>query len=148
MKKALFVCAVVCLAAGLIHASAYNTSSPIAIGPGECATVWSAETPTPGNGTTAASQQVFLSRNVASNGTPFSVDGQFSGDPGAFEIDVQASSTDSDTRYQTVSGGNMTTVDGINFTFRLGDGQEVTRYVRLLMRSRTNSVSVTATVCR
>ena len=121
----------------------YNTFPPISVAANSPATVWNAETPTPGNGTTAASQQVSLTKVV--NGVmPFAVDGKFSGAPGAFEVDVQVAQTDSDTQYQTISNGNVTTVDSTNNTFHLVAPQENARFARLLMRSRANSVSITA----
>ena len=122
----------------------YNASSPTLLQPGQVITLWSAETPTPGTGTTAASQQVALALPAGHGG--FAIDGKFSGAPGAFEVDVQVAAVDSDTNYQTVSSGNITTVDSTNNTFHF-DGKTVkAKFVRLLMRSRTNSVSVTATV--
>lgn len=125
--------------------SAYNANPPSTLNSGDVATVWSAETPTPGNGTTAASQQVALVIKGSRAGSPFSVDGQFSGAPGAFEVDVQVASTDSDTKYQTCSNCNITSVDSTNNTFHL-DYSGTARFVRLLMRSRANSVSITATI--
>ena len=134
------------LTAGILYAKspAYNTLSPQTLSPGTVIQVWNAESPTPGNGTTAASQQVEIF--CSANGScPFGVDGKFSGAPGAFEIDVQVSAVDSDTNYQTVSNGNITTVDATNNTFHF-DGTLVTaKFARVLMRSRTNAVSVTAT---
>jgi hypothetical protein len=131
----------------LASAAVYNASSAVPLGVGQSYTVWSAETPTPGNGTTAASQQVSIAAGTSGTTTPFSVDGQFSATPGAFEVDVQVSSVDSDTDYQTCSNCNVTSVDATNFTFHI-DVIGVTRYVRLLMRSRTNSVSITARINR
>jgi hypothetical protein len=124
----------------------YNASNPINCAPGQVVTVWAAETPTPGNGTTAASQQVSLVPTSLRAGSPFSVDGKFSGAPGAFEVDVQVASQDSDTNYQTCSGCNVTTVDATNNTFHLDAVLVNAKYARLLMRSRTNSVSITATI--
>lgn len=147
MKRILYALALVSLAAGLLRAGAYNAVPPVPLTPGGTVIVWNAETPTPGNGTTAASQQAALS-SIGNVNTPFSVDGHFSGAPGAFEVDVQCASNDADTDYQTISGGNITTVDSTNNTFHLDAGQAVCRYVRLLMRSRTNSVSITARVNR
>ena len=100
----LFVCAL----AGLAFATAYNTAPPIVMSPRGTAVVWNAETPTPGTGTTSASQQVLLYSPGAGN-TPFSVDGAFSGNPGAFEVDVQVASSDSDTSYTQCSGCAITT---------------------------------------
>jgi hypothetical protein len=104
------------------------------------------ETPTPGNGGAAASQQFALMSEIGKNGTPFSVDGKFSGAPGVFEVDVQVASIESDTYYQTISNGNITTVDATNNTFHLDATLTNARFVRLLMRSRTNSVALFATV--
>jgi len=108
--------------------------------------LWTAETPTPGNGTTAASQQYGMVSRPGVLGTPFSVHGKFSGAPGVFEIDVQVADTDSDTEYQTISGGLISTVDSTNNTFHFDATTTNARFMRLLMRSRTNSVSITATV--
>lgn len=124
----------------------YNAQSPILCQPGLAIAVWSAETPTPGNGTTAASQQVALYSSALRVGSPFSVDGKFSGAPGAFEVDVQVAATDSDTSYQTCSNCNVTTVDATNNTFHLDAVLVNAKYARLLMRSRTNLVSITATI--
>jgi hypothetical protein len=126
------------------QASIYNAAAPPTLAPGIVINVWNAETPTPGNNTTAASQQIVLFCTANGNACPFGVDGKFSGAPGAFEVDVQVAATDSDTNYQTCSNCNITTVDATNNTFHL-DFTGVARFVRLLMRSRTNSVSVTAT---
>lgn len=139
--------AVILALAGICFGSVYNAANPINLNPGQTAIVWNAETPTPGNGTTAASQQVALSSGQGVN-TPFSVDGHFSGAPGAFEVDVQVASADNDTDYQTCASCNITSVDATNNTFHLDAGQATTRFVRLLMRSRTNSVSITARINR
>jgi len=129
-------------------ASVYNTNPALGLNLGDSVVVWNAETPTPGNGTTAASQQVALTMGRQEGFTPFYVDGKFSAAPGAFEVDVQVASTDSDTQYQTCSNCAITTVDSVNNTFHLDAALVKTRFVRLLMRSRTNSVSITATIGR
>jgi hypothetical protein len=126
--------------------SVYNTA-PAIIGVRDVQTVWSAESPTPGNGTTAASQQLALAWAL-DNTTPFSVDAKFSGAPGAFEVDVQVAAVDADTNYQTIASGNITSVDATNNTFHVDCSQVHARFVRLLMRSRTNAVSITATITR
>lgn len=144
MRKLTYLFLIVLLGATAGLCSVYGTFNPIPTGPGVVINVWNGETPTPGNGTTAASQQVELNCTPAS-GCPFSADGKFSGAPGAFEVDVQVAATDTDTNYQTCASCNITTVDATNNTFHL-DGTLVTaKYARLLMRSRTNSVSITAT---
>lgn len=125
----------------------YNSQTPPpSLAKGQVITVWNAETPTPGNGTTAASIQVALPGRANISGTPFSIDGKFSGAPGTFEVDVQVAATDSDTSYQTCSNCAITTVDSTNQTFHLDAWGVNARYVRLLMRSRGNSVTITATV--
>jgi hypothetical protein len=129
----------------------YNASTPSAIAKGVVFTLFNAETPTPGNGTTAASQQVSFASTIAKTGNPFSIDGKFSGLPGAtnttgFEVDVQVAAVDVDANYQTINNGNITTVDATNFTFHIDCPQVVGRFMRLLVRTRTNSVTLTATV--
>lgn len=125
---------------------AYPVTPVRSVFPGDVITVWSAETPSPGNGTTSASQQVALTQNQVRAGTPFSVDGQFSGTPGAFEVDVQVAAVDADTNYQTVANGNITAADSTNNTFHFDGTLVNAKFVRLLMRSRANSVTITATV--
>jgi hypothetical protein len=124
----------------------YSAGNAISLAKGNVVVLWNAETPTPGNGGVSASQQVGLPASPDQTGTPFSMDGKFSGAPGAFEIDVQVAAVDADTNYQTISGGAITTVDATNNTFHLDAPSVVAKYARLLMRSRTNSVSITATV--
>ena len=145
MRRKLFACLILIVAAAVYaRPSAYNTNAPQDLSPGVVINVWNAETPTPGTGTTAASQQVALF--CSANGTcPFGVDGKFSGAPGAFEVDVQVAATDSDTNYQTVVNGNITTVDSTNNTFHFDGTLVAGKYGRLLLRTRTNSVSITAT---
>lgn len=127
-------------------APVYNTQNPPPmLGPGGAAVLWTAETPTPGTGGNSASQQVALLVNPGKSGTPFSIDAKFSGAPGAFEVDVQVAAVDSDANYQTCSNCNVTTVDATNFTFHLDAVLVNARFMRLLMRSRTNAVSITAT---
>jgi hypothetical protein len=145
MKKLFHFLAALLLSGSLAFAGVYNANPPSALNSGDVITVWNAETPTPGAGNASASQQVALVIKDGRPGSPFSVDGQFSAAPGAFEVDVQVASTDSDTKYQTCSNCNITTVDSTNQTFHL-DYAGTARFVRLLMRSRTNTVTVTATV--
>jgi len=146
MKKIFSLISTFALAFAALAHPVYNTK-PAIIGFRDVQTVWSAETPTPGNGTTAASQQVALAW-AYDNTTPFSVDGQFSGAPGSFEVDVQVAAVDADTNYQTCSNCNVTTVDTTNNTFHVDCSSVHARFARLLMRSRTNSVTITATITR
>lgn len=123
---------------------AYGSDSSLySIAPGDSIQVWNAEQPVPGNGGAAASRQI-AAVYAQGLGTGISVKGFFSGAPGAFEIDVQASDVDVDAQYQTLSNGNITTVDAVNQTFLLEDAASNHKFYRLLMRSRTNAVNVTA----
>lgn len=127
---------------------AYTFSPPfLSVAPGEQVKVWNAETPSPGVGGASASQQLALLRVQTQGGTPFGVSGFFSGAPGSFEIDVQVSEDDVDTHYQTISNGNITSVDTTNNTFYLS-AVITASFVRLLMRTRANNVAVTAWIGR
>lgn len=112
--------------------------------PGDTVVLWNAETPNP-------------SANAASSSIPvaiiaqgrMAIDGKFAADPGAFEIDVMVSEEESPigtthAKYQTISGGNMTAVDATNFTFHMDIPSMAGKFLKLLMRSRTNAVAVTA----
>jgi hypothetical protein len=123
-----------------------NALPPSAIWPGDSAQVWIAEQPTPGSGGVSASARLAL----GTSGTPsgFSVTGFFSGAPGAFEVDVQVSDVDVDAQYQTCANGNITSVDATNNTFHFDGSTVLATFVRLLMRSRTNGVNITADVRR
>jgi len=101
----------------------------------------------PGTGGGAASQRVALGLKDGGPGG-FSVTGFFSGAPGSFEIDVQVSDVDADTQYQTCANGNITTVDATNQTFHFDGSTVLATFVRLLLRSRTNAVNVTADIRR
>lgn len=119
-----------------------------AIYPGDLTTVWNAEQPAPGNGGAAASVAIALPQYEGGQVPGFAVDGKFSAAPGAFEVDVQVAEVDADSNYQTISGGNIIAVDAVNNTFHLDGAQVVAKFVRLLMRSRTNAVNITATVTK
>jgi hypothetical protein len=124
-----------------------NVSSPSAIWPGDFAQVWNAEQPVPGSGGASASQRVALGTK---EGGPagFSATGFFSGAPGSFEIDVQVSDVDADAQYQTCANGNITTVDATNNTFHFDGSTVLATFVRLLLRSRTNAVNISADIRR
>src|SRR5580704_11555145 len=124
-----------------------NALPPTAIWPGDFTQVWSAEQPAPGTGGAAASARVALGVKEGGPGG-FSVTGFFSGAPGVFEIDVQVSDVDVDTQYQTCLNGNLTVVDATNQTFHYDGATVLATFVRLLMRSRTNAVNVTADIRR
>ena len=124
-----------------------NALPPSAIWPGDFAQVWNAEQPAPGSGGASASQRVALGMKEGGPGG-FSVTGFFSGAPGSFEIDVQVSDVDADAQYQTCANGNLTTVDSTNNTFHFDGSTVLATFVRLLLRSRTNGVNVTADIRR
>jgi len=123
-----------------------NTYPPYSVGAGDDANVWSAETPAPGNGGASASAQVALVPSPAGGGAVH-FDGKFSGAPGAFEVDCQLAALDVDGNYQTVANGNVTTADATNNTFHL---EVITnaKFARMLMRTRTNAVSITGSIGR
>lgn len=70
----------------------------------------------------------------------FQADGVFSAAPGAFEVDVQVAMVDIDTMYQTISGGNLTSVDATNNTFHMDAPTAGGVFARLKILSRTNAV--------
>lgn len=125
---------------------AYSANPPSSIAPGEVVTVWNAESPVPGAGLAAASQQVALvsARGISGN---VHFHGQFSGAPGAFEVDCQVADVDVDSSYQTMQNLNVTTVDATNQTFH-AEGITNAKFARMLLRSRTNAVSITGTIGR
>lgn len=127
---------------------AYNTARSYVVSPlpGDAFQVWNAEQPAPGNGGASASQQVAIALSPGKP-TAIEVDGFFSAAPGVFGIEIQAALNDVEAQYQTILNGAMTAVDANNFTFHF-DGEIVARFVRLLMRSRTNAVNVTASIRR
>jgi hypothetical protein len=104
--------------------------------------LWFGETPAPGNGGASASQRVKIPPEIKS----FFIDAQFSGAPGAFEVDIQAASVDIDSQYQTILNGNQTAVDPVNFTFHYDGVNLKSKFLRLLMRARTNPVAITARI--
>jgi phosphate-selective porin len=142
MKRSFLILALLGMATPAIPKPVYNAGSAIQLAGVYVA--WNNETPATGSGTTAASQQVQI--NTSGPNKTFFVDGHFAGDPGVFEVDVQVASNDADTDYQTCANCNITTVDASNFTFHLDGTLVNTRFVRLLMRARTNSVAITARI--
>lgn len=68
------------------------------------------------------------------------VDGIFLGAPGVFEVDVQGAAVDADNEYATVTGGVISAVDVVNFTFHFDGAGVVATFVRLFIRARANAV--------
>jgi len=122
-----------------------GASAVPSISPGVSYQVWSASTVVAGSGLAAASQQVALTLSQGvSNGIGAS--GFFSAAPGAFEIDLQVSDADADSQYQTIQNGNITTVDSVNNTWHIDAPYVCAKFARLLLRSLTNVVTVTADI--
>jgi hypothetical protein len=124
---------------------AYVAGSPTQLSYGQVFTVWNGEQPAPGGGGASASSAAFLLALSTKSGTPFGVDIKFAADPGVFEIDIQVAAVDSDTNYQTVQNGVVNAVDPTNHTYHF-DFFGTARFARLLMRTRTNAVNVTASL--
>jgi autotransporter adhesin len=76
----------------------------------------------------------------------FAVDGKFSAAPGAFEVDIQVADIDADANYQTISNGNVTTVDATNNTFHFDCTWVVAKFARVKLLTRTNAVGFVATI--
>lgn len=76
----------------------------------------------------------------------FAVDGKFSAAPGAFEVDIQVADVDADANYQTISNGNVTTVDATNFTFHFDCTWIVAKFVRAKLLTRTNAVGFVCSI--
>ena len=128
---------------------AYNTiSPPYAIWPGDMQTVWNAESPTVGT----ASQQVALGERDSRDGSPFSADIQFGGNPGTFEVDVQVANIDQDSSYYTLDQG--TTNDGAiaqvnaGFSAHLDAPFVTAKFARLKLVSLQNAVTITGSFSR
>ena len=119
---------------------------PPALYPDNSYAVFSADSPTSGQ----ASERVALMQ--AQDGTPqqVSVEINFSGAPGAFNLQIQTADTDTANAYQTETNGTITAVGGS------GSGNYVraelsvhAKFMRLLMSTQTgNSVTVTANINR
>lgn len=92
--------------------------------------------------------QAFAINNTSLLAGPlgFAVDGKFSAAPGAFEVDIQVADVDADANYQTISNGNVTTVDATNFTFHFDCTWIVAKFARVKLLTRTNAVGFVATI--
>jgi len=94
------------------------------------------------NPASGTSGQAFALANIGdSSQGPFGffVDGIFQATP-TFECDVQVAAVDAPSEYQTVSGGNITTVDTTNFTFHFDATWSGAKFVRLFMRTNTGAI--------
>lgn len=77
-----------------------------------------------------------------------SVEGFFSGAPGAYELDLQTADTDADALYG-VEGTGITTILDVNASSFRGEFINVTaRFARLFLKARANAVNITARIIR
>ena len=130
---------------GTANATTTNTTPPLpqALYPGDSGLCFNAEQP--------AVPQASIAFALGSHGNdytlqPVSVEGFFSGAPGAFEIDLQTSDTDADGMYASEST-TITTVS-TNNTFRAEFPSVKAKFARLLLKSRANAVNLTARIWR
>ena len=132
---------------------AYGTAKAIQLDLGETATVWSAETPTPGATMGATSLPIALA-NIPGQTQAISASIAFSGAPGTFEVDLLTSDADSSGPASTgnllswsnyVQKATVTAVNASNVA-RLEVTGIKAKFCALQLVSRTNSVSATATV--
>jgi hypothetical protein len=119
----------------------YGSATPITQTPGKPSEVWSNETLTlPAQ---SKSQAIYLKRQ-ANMPNCISIEVQFGGSPGAFQIDVEAADTDAEAFYIKVGTGLSTL--GSGNVARLEIPSIVAKFVRLKMTTRTNAVAVTAKI--
>ena len=121
-----------------------NAYPPRSITLGESLLVFDAETPAPPQ----ASAQAALASAFDNTAPSISVEISFSGDPGAFEIDIQDADTDADKFYQTIPAGGVISAVSANFTARTELVPIKGRFVRLKLVTRTNAVALTAKISR
>lgn len=134
---------------GPANATAINTVPPLpqAIYPGDQKEVFTAEQP-------AVVPQASIAVALGTGpGVPaprtVSVEGFWSGAPGNFEVDLQTSDTDADGMYQLEGSGITQASPGVNTTantFRAEFTGVTANFARLLLKVRTNAVSLTARI--
>lgn len=88
-----------------------------------------------------ASIAIAISKKDDSQQGTLSIEGVFSGAPGAFEIDLQTSDTDADGLYQQ-EGAGITTVNGQN-AFRGEFLNVAANFARVIIKSLANNVTCT-----
>ena len=72
----------------------------------------------------------------------------FSGDPGAFEVDIQTADVDADSHYCTINSWINDASLNANFVGRIELPNFWARYVRAYVKSLTNNVTVSLLVTR
>jgi hypothetical protein len=107
-------------------------------------TLWNAEAPGDGSPVAGISSQAFALHRDPNLPSCFSVQVEFSGNPGAFQLDVQTADTDAEKYYVT----NQSVTTGLNasFVLRIEVLNVVAKFMRLQMVSMANAVTVTAKV--
>lgn len=96
-----------------------------------------------------ASIAVALADIDAHNNEGLSLEVFFTGAPGNFEIDLQEADTNTDSAFQTASGGNAKlTAVSANNTGRIDATNIVAKFVRINLASRTNNVGIVARLSR
>jgi hypothetical protein len=123
----------------------YNTQPIKAVYPGDQEFLFNTEQPSAGT----ASQQVCLANAPNATSLPgVAVEISFSAAPGAFNVQVQEADTDIDAAYITIpTTGTITAVSANNFA-RVEFPTLKTKFLRILLSSRTNAVNLTAKVTR
>jgi hypothetical protein len=136
--------------------SAKSNLSPLAIAKGDSAYLFgvlaAGATQLPVNdgnvaGETPAAPQASIAIHLAptSEGGPapmITIEGLFSGAPGAFNVQIQEADTDADAFYITPSTSTYTiTAVGANNQFRVDLSPTGGKFLRVLLSSRTNAVS-------
>jgi hypothetical protein len=133
---------------GAVNATTTNTVPPLpnALYFGDQKEVFNAEQPA----APQASISVALGVGPAGGGPrTVSVEGLWSGAPGNFEVDLQTSDTDADGMYQLEGAGITQASAGVNTTantFRAEFANVSANFARLLLKSRTNAVNLTARI--
>lgn len=117
-------------------AAATSINKPL-VTAGRPVTVWDAEDVNTGD----KSRQVCFHRDPNFPNV-FSVEIEFSGDPGAFQIDVETADEDADKYY--VSKGSLTSGLNGSFVGRIEVVSSVAKFARLNAVLITNNVNVTA----
>lgn len=113
-----------------------------AIYPGDQVTPWNAEARVTGD----ASPAVCLAGVYENHPGTLSIEGFFSGAPGAFEIDLQTSDTDADGMYQSLGAGIVQV--NANNAFRAEFLNVSARFARVLLLSLANGVNITLNITR
>lgn len=100
----------------------------------------------------AAPQASIAVQLQAQDGGPppmISVEGRFSGAPGAFNVQIQEADTDADAFYITPANASYTiTAVSSQNTFRVDLSPTGGKFVRVLLSSRTNAVNFTCKITR